>query len=76
MKDVFLGQMVRFHRKKAKLTQQELATFAGVGKSVVFDIEKDKESVRLDSLMKVLLVLNIRFKFQSPLMDSFEESLK
>ena len=36
-----LAKIVRFHRKKAKLTQENLAKLAGVGKTAVFDLEKE-----------------------------------
>ncbi len=42
--------MVLFHRKKSGLKQKGLAQLAGVGKIVVFDIEKGKETVQLDAL--------------------------
>ncbi len=70
-----IGQMVRFHRKKARLTQAELAKLSGVGKTAVFDIEQGKESVRLSTLMKVLYALNIRISFNGPLMDLFREQM-
>ncbi|MFD2586084.1 helix-turn-helix domain-containing protein [Croceitalea marina] len=59
--------MVRNHRKKAGLTQLELANLAGIGKTTVFDIEKNKETVRWDNLLAVLRVLNIKIEFKSPL---------
>ena len=62
-----LGALVKDHRKKAGLTQLELANLAGVGKTTVFDIEKNKETVRWNSLMAVLQVLNIKLEFKSPL---------
>ncbi|GLU45254.1 helix-turn-helix domain-containing protein [Allomuricauda sp. NBRC 101325] len=62
-----LGSMVRDHRKKAGLTQLELANLAGVGKTTVFDIEKNKETVRWNNLLAVLEVLNIKVEFTSPL---------
>ncbi len=55
------------HRKAANLTQLELAELAGVGKTVVFDIEKGKKTVKLDTLMKILKVLNIEMQLTSPL---------
>lgn len=70
-----LGSMIRFHRKRGKLSQQELARLAGIGKTVVFDVEKGKESIRLDSLMKILHVLNIKINFLSPLMSRFKEEI-
>lgn len=66
-----LGPLVRFHRKKAKLTQQELAQLAGLGKTVIFDMEKGKESVQLNTLLKVFRILNIQIQFQGPLMEAF-----
>lgn len=69
-----LGEIIRFHRKKLGLTQIELALEAGVGKTVVFDIEKGKETVQVDTLRKVLSVLNIRVKLESTLMQEFAQS--
>ncbi|OGC19071.1 hypothetical protein A3J90_07980 [candidate division WOR-1 bacterium RIFOXYC2_FULL_37_10] len=34
------GDIVRYHREKAGLTQLGLAELAGVGKTVIFDIAK------------------------------------
>lgn len=67
MIDFDLGALIKDHRKKAGLTQLELANLAGVGKTTVFDIEKNKETVRLNSLFAVLKVLNIKVDFKSPL---------
>jgi HTH-type transcriptional regulator / antitoxin HipB len=66
-----IGELIRFHRKSAGLNQQELAKLAGVGKTVVFDLEKGKETVRLDTLMKILNVLNIKVKYEGPLMKEY-----
>lgn len=68
------GGIVRFHRKRAKLSQKDLADLAGVGKTVIFDIEKGKETVKLITLMKVLDTLNIRMEFNSPLMNEFNNN--
>jgi HTH-type transcriptional regulator/antitoxin HipB len=67
MSDFDLGALIKDHRKKAGLTQLELADLAGVGKTTVFDIEKNKETVRLNNLFAVLRVLNIKVEFKSPL---------
>ena len=69
-----LSGLVRFHRKQSKLSQTGLADLAGVGKTVIYDIEKGKMTVQLDTLTKVLRALNIRIVFESPLMTSFEDS--
>jgi len=66
-----IGNIIRFHRRKAGLTQKQLATLAGVGKSVVFDIEKGKITIRLNTLTAILSVLNISLKPESPLMDQW-----
>ncbi len=70
-----IGRMIRFHRKKARLTQEEVARYAGLGKTVIFDLENGKMTVRLETLIKVLSVLNIKINFQSPLMELFLEDL-
>lgn len=71
-----IARMVRFHRKKAKLTQFELAKLIDIGKTSVFDIEKGKKTVRLSTLMAVLDALNVKMHFESPLMHKFEDHEK
>ena len=65
-----LAEIIRLHRKAAKLSRIQLAELAGVGKTVVYDIEKGKESVQLDTLRKILKVLNIKIVLTSPFMDN------
>ena len=72
MKSKEIGKIILEHRKKAGLTQKQLANIAGVGKTVVYDIEKGKETVRLNTLLKVLSALNIKVKFDSPLLNNLE----
>jgi len=64
-----LSKVIKKHRKAAGLTQLQLAEMAGIGKTVVFDIEKGKETIQLDTLRKVLKVLNIKVELQSHLMN-------
>lgn len=64
-----LAKVIRRHRKAAKLSQLQLAEMAGVGKTVVFDIEKGKETIKLDTLRKIFKVLNIKVQLVSPLMN-------
>lgn len=73
MKKSNIASIVRFHRKMSGLSQSQLATVAGVGKTVIYDIEKGKESVQIDTLRKVLHALNIVLKFGSPLMDEYHK---
>jgi len=65
-----LAEIIRLHRKAANLSRIQLAELAGVGKTVVYDIEKGKESVQLDTLQKIFKVLNIKIVLTSPIMDN------
>ena len=65
-----LADIIRMHRKAAKLSRDKLAEMSGVGKTVIYDIEKGKETIQLNTLRKVLSVLNIRIELTSPLMDN------
>jgi y4mF family transcriptional regulator len=65
-----LADIIKMHRKAAGLSRAQLAEMAGVGKTVIYDIEKGKESIQLDTLRKILRVLNIKIALTSPLMDN------
>jgi HTH-type transcriptional regulator/antitoxin HipB len=67
-----ISEIIKTHRRKAGLSQIELARFAGVGKTVIFDLEHGKESIRYDTLAKVLSVLNVKIRFESPLLGQAE----
>jgi len=69
-----IGKGITFLRKQAGLTQKQLADLAGVGKTVVFDIEKGKETVQLNSLLKIFSALNIKIKLSNPLLNRMENS--
>jgi len=62
-----LGSQIRLRRRELKLTQQELADLAEVSSHFVLDVEKGKESIRLDKLTKVIKVLglNLELKLRS-----------
>ena len=51
MDSKYLGPIIRFHRKKAQLSQEELGKLAGLRKTVVFDIENGKSSIRFDTAL-------------------------
>ena len=68
-----LATTVRYFRKKSGLTQQQLAQLAGVGKTAVFDIEKGKSSVQLNTLLKVLDILNIQIKLETPFLQENDQ---
>ena len=65
----FFGKIIRYHRKKSGLTQKNLADLAGVGKTVVFDIEHGKSTVQFESLQRVCEVLNISIELKGPMME-------
>jgi len=64
-----LATVIKRHRKAAGLSQLQLAEMAGVGKTVIFDIEKGKETIQLDTLRKILNVLNIKVQLISPFVN-------
>ncbi|MCK4987505.1 MAG: helix-turn-helix transcriptional regulator [Desulfobacterales bacterium] len=72
--DYKLNEIVLFHRKKSGLSRNQLADLAGVGKTVIYDIEKGKETIRFSTLQKVLTALNIKITFTSPLMEVLNET--
>ncbi len=70
-----IAQTVHFYRKQSGLSQQQLAQLAGVGKTVIFDIEKGKTTIRMDTLVKVLDVLNIQLKLAVPFVPENEKEI-
>ena len=68
-----ISDIIRYHRKKSGLSRDELARVAGVGKTVVYDIEKGKETIRLSTLEKILSALNIKISLESPLMKIYQQ---
>ena len=68
-----LADVIRMHRKAAKLSRDKLAEMSGVGKTVIYDIENGKETIQLNTLRKVLSVLNIKIELTSPLMDNLRK---
>lgn len=69
-----LGDLVVFHRKKAGLTQIGLAELAGVGRSVVQDLEAGKGKTVWKHLEAVLSVLNIELEPKGPLVEQWRNS--
>ena len=68
-----IATLVHDYRKHSGLSQHELAKLAGVGKTVVFDIEKGKTTVQLNTLLKILDVLNIQMIFKTPFEQSTDD---
>lgn len=55
-----IGNFVRTERKRRGLTQKELADMSGVGLNFVYQLEKNKKTVQLDSTNSVLQALGYR----------------
>lgn len=64
-----IGLVIQKHRKRSGLSQNDLAQMAGIGKTGVFDIEHGKETIQLNTLLKILRVLNIQLFLKSPLRE-------
>ena len=54
-----LGDVIRRERKARALSQQELGDLAGTGLNFVSQMERGKETVRLDKLLALLKVLGL-----------------
>jgi y4mF family transcriptional regulator len=69
-----LAAIVKRHRKRGGLSRERLAEIAGVGKTVIYDIEHGKATVRYATVRRVLDALNIRIRFVSPLEENDHET--
>jgi y4mF family transcriptional regulator len=54
MKNDMISDFVRKRRKEADLTQVELAAKAGVGVRFIRDLEQGKQTLKIDTVNKVL----------------------
>lgn len=64
-----LSFIIKYHRKQLGLTQKQLADSAGVGKTVIFDLEKGKDTVGFNIVSKVLASMNIGVNLDSPFLN-------
>ena len=55
-----IGDYVRARRKDRDLTQRELSELAGVGPRAVWDLERGKQTLRMDVVNRVLAVFGKR----------------
>ena len=69
-----IPELVRIHRKKSSLSQAALAELAGVGKTVIFDLEHGKMTIQVDTLLHILDALNMEVRFFSPLLQAMKET--
>ena len=71
-----IASLVAFHRKKASLTQIELAELAGVSRFVVQAIEAGKGRTTWKHLESVLNALNLKLKPEGPLVPEWQARRK
>ncbi len=64
-----LGEQIPILRKKAGLSQEDLAQLAGLSRTAIQGVESGKDSVQLDTLFKVCHVLNIHLSFHHSLIQ-------
>lgn len=76
MQNEELFSIIRYHRKKTKLNQTELAEMSGVSRSVVQDIEAGRDRISLKNLLQILSTLNIQLKANGPLQAQWEADFK
>jgi len=67
MTNEYLSKTIRKYRNAAGLSQKQLAEYAGIGKTAVFDVEHGKETVQLNTVLKILEVLNIKVTLEGKL---------
>lgn len=67
-----LSLLIKWHRKRCKISQQMLADIANVGRASIQRIEKNQK-FEFETLIKVLEALNIKIILDSPLMDIFKK---
>lgn len=63
-----MGQVIKRMRKAAKLSQSRLAELSELSRTAIQSLESGKETCQLDTLFKVLKILNIRISFHHPLL--------
>lgn len=60
-----LATALRERRRKLKISQKELALISGVGVVFIYDLERGKETIRLDKLLPILEVLGLELKLST-----------
>lgn len=60
------GKLIRETRKKAKLTQTDLAAASGIGDRFIRELEKGKPSCQFEKALFVAQMLGIKFEAKPP----------
>ena len=54
-----IGVIIKDYRKRMKLTQKELALYAGVSPKFIIELENNKKTIQMDKLYDVLNVFDL-----------------
>lgn len=57
-----LGEKVRTERKKAELSQEELAEKADLNRNYIGEIERAEKKITLETLVKIAKALKLRLR--------------
>ena len=72
MQPLDLASLISYHRKRAGLSQKDLAEYADVSRNVVQDLEAGKERASWRNLRAVLEVLNLQLEPVGPLVEAWK----
>ncbi len=68
-----LGRVVTYHRKRVGLSRAKLSRLATVSPSAIYDVEKGKRTVRVDTVMRLLNALNMSLDVRGPFVDEYDQ---
>ena len=68
-----LAHIIKWHRQKSKMTQEELASLAEMSRTALQRLEKVQTTIQLDTLFKVLGILNLSLELTGPLMGLYHK---
>jgi transcriptional regulator with XRE-family HTH domain len=57
-----VGQQIRFHRKQAHLSQEQLAEKADLSYKYVGEVERGSVNISLDSLVRIAKALKVKLR--------------
>jgi y4mF family transcriptional regulator len=66
-----VSSFIKYQRKKLKLTQEELASKAGVGIRFIRELEQGKETVQLDKVNQVLALFGFNLSPNKHQIDAY-----
>lgn len=72
MQEEQLASLISWHRRRAGLSQVDLARYAGVSRYVVQDLEAGAGRTTWARMMPVLRALNLRLEPQGPLVREWK----